>query len=142
MSSLSPFINRSLFDELFRDVSPAYYIKPLHGDPLPTQIKLDLRETPNEFIVEAEVPGADKNNIHVSIDGNIVNIRAQIDQLDTENKADKLLRSERYFGEISRSFQLSSDIDEVASKARYENGVLTLSLVKKQKQGGQRMVIE
>lgn len=142
MSSLSPFISRGLFDELFRDVSPAYYIKPLHGDALPTQIKLDLKETAGEFVVEAEIPGAGKENIHVSIDGNVVSIRAQIEQVDSQTKDDKLLRSERYYGEVSRSFQLSADIDESASKARYENGVLTLNLVKKQKQAGQRMLIE
>ncbi len=142
MSSLSPFVSRGLFDELFRDVNPGYFIKPLHGDPLPAQIKVDLKENPDEYIVEAEIPGAGKENIHVNIDGNVVSIRAQITQLDTESKEDKLLRSERYYGEVSRSFQLPTDIDETASKARYDNGVLTLNLAKKQKQAGQRMLIE
>lgn len=142
MSTLSPLMSRSLFDELFRDVSPAYYIKPLHGDPLPSQIKLDLKEAAGEFVVEAEIPGAGKENIHVSIDGNIVSIRAQINQDDSQSKDDKLLRSERYYGEVTRSFQLPTDIDEATSKARYENGVLTLTLAKKQKQAGQRMMIE
>jgi HSP20 family protein len=56
MSSLSPFVGRGLFDELFRDVNPGYFIKPLHGDALPAQIKVDVKENPNEFIVEAEIP--------------------------------------------------------------------------------------
>lgn len=142
MSSLSPFLSRGLFDELLRDVNPGYFIKPLHGDPLPVQIKVDLKENPNEFIVHAEIPGAAKENIHVSIDGNVISIRAEISQVDSENKDDKLLRSERYYGEVSRSFQLPLDIDEGASKARYENGILTLNLTKKQRQGGQRMQIE
>ncbi len=141
MSNISPFVSRGLFDELFRDVNPGYFIKPLHGDPLPTQIKVDVKENPNEFIVEAEIPGTSKDNIHVNIDRNIVSLRAEISQIDSQNKDDKLLRSERYYGEVSRSFQLPVDIDEAASKARYENGVLTLSLLKKQKQGGQRMQI-
>lgn len=142
MSSLSPFVNRGLFDELFRDVNPGYFIKPLHGDALPAQIKVDVKENPNEFIVEAEIPGAGKENIHVNIEGSVVAIRAEISQVDTQNKDDKLLRSERYYGEVSRSFQLPVDIDDATSKARYENGVLTLNLLKKQKQGGQRMTIE
>jgi HSP20 family protein len=142
MSSLSPFMSRGLFDELFRDVSPAYYIKPLHGDALPTQIKLDVKEAPAEFVVQADIPGAGKENIHVSIDGNVVSIRAQIEQVDSESKDDRLLRSERYYGEVSRSFQLPADIEESVSKARYDNGVLTLNLFKKQKQAGQRMVID
>jgi len=142
MSNLSPFVSRGLFDELFRDVNPGYFIKPLHGDALPTQIKVDIKENPSEFIVQAEIPGAGKENIHVNIDGNVISIRAQISQVDSESKDDKLLRSERYYGEVSRSFQLPVDIDEAASKARYDNGVLTLNLTKKLRQAGQRMNIE
>lgn len=143
MGNLSPFVSRGLLDELFRDVNPGYFIKPLHGDPLPAQIKVDVKENANEFIVEAEIPGANKDNIHVNIDGNIVSIRAEVSQVDSETKDDKVLRSERYYGEVSRSFQLPTDIDDSSSKARYENGVLTLNLQKKQKQsGGQRMTIE
>ena len=142
MNNLSPFVSRSLFDELFRDVNPGYFIKPLHGDALPAQIKVDVKESPSEFIVQAEIPGAGKENINVDIDGNVVSIRAQISQVDSETKDDKLLRSERYFGEVSRSFQLPGDIDQTASKARYENGVLTLNLMKSQKKGGQRMNID
>lgn len=142
MSNISPFVSRGLFDELFRDVNPGYFIKPLHGDPLPAQIKVDVKENPNEFIVEAEIPGTSKENIHVNIDRNIISLRAEISQIDSQNKDNKLLRSERYYGEVSRSFQLPVDIDETASKARYENGVLTLNLLKKQKQGGQRMQID
>ncbi len=142
MSSLSPFVSRGLFDELFRDVNPGYFIKPLHGDALPAQIKVDVKENPNEFIVEAEIPGAGKENIHVNIEGSVVTIRAEISQVDTQNKDDKILRSERYYGEVARSFQLPVDIDEASSKARYDNGVLTLNLLKRQKQGGQRMAIE
>ena len=143
MNKISPFVSHSLFDELFRDVNPGYFIKPLHGDGLPAQIKVDVKENPSEFIVEAEIPGASKENIHVNIEGNVVTVSAEISQVDSQNKDDKLLRSERYYGEVSRSFQLPVDIDESASKARYENGVLTLNLLKKQKQGGgQRMIIE
>lgn len=142
MSSLTPFGSRNLFDELFRDINPGYFIKPLHGDALPSQIRVDVKENTNEFIVEAEIPGAGKDNIQVNIEGNVVSIRAEISQVDTQTKDDKVLRSERYYGEVSRSFQLPADIDEANSKARYDNGVLTLTLLKKQKQAGQRMTIE
>jgi len=142
MSTLSPFMHRGLIDELFRDVNPGYFIKPLHGDGLPAQIKVDVKENPSEFIVHAEIPGTAKENIHVNIERNVVSVRADIQQLDSETKDDKLLRSERYFGEVSRSFQLPVDVDEVNSKARYENGVLILNLLKKQKQAGQRMLID
>jgi len=142
MSSLTPFTGSGFLDDFFRDVNPGYYIKPLHGDPLPSQIKIDVKENANEFIVEAEIPGAGKENIHINIDANIVSIRAEINQVDSQSTEEKTLRSERYYGSVTRSFKLSSDIDEQNSKARYENGILVLNLVKKPKQTGQRLNIE
>jgi len=142
MKSLSPFSSAGLIDELFRDFNPGYVIKPLHGDPLPSQIRVDIKETPNEYIIHAELPGAGKENIHVNINGNIVSIRAEVSQVDTQNQEDKPLRKERYFGEISRTFQLPVDLDESASKASYVDGILTLNLSKKQKQTGQRLSID
>lgn len=142
MKNVSTFVNRGILDELFRDVNPGYFIKPLHGDPLPAQIKVDVKENANEFIVHAEIPGADKKNIQVDINHDVVNISAHISQIDRDTENDKPLRSERYYGEISRGFQLSTEIDEPASKAHYANGVLTLTLVKKQKKGGHRIAID
>lgn len=142
MSSLSPFVGSGLLDDFFRDVNPGYFIKPLHGDPLPSQIRVDVRENPNEFIVEAEIPGAGKENIHVNIDGNVLTIKAEISQEDRQNKEEAVLRTERYYGSVSRSFKLPTDIDEQNSKARYENGILILNLAKKLKQSGQKLTIE
>ena len=135
----------SLFDELFRDVAPGFYIKPLHGDPLPSpsQIKVDVKETDGSYSVQAEVPGVSKEEIQVSLDGNVVTVRAEVKQQDSTGKDEKVLRSERYFGSVSRSFQLPQDIDQTQAKAKYENGVLTLTLPKKQAAGGvQRLAID
>lgn len=135
----------NLFDDFFRDVAPGFYIKPLHGDPLPspTQIKVDVKETEGSYTVQAEMPGVSKDEIQVSLDGNVVTLRAEVKQQDSSAKDEKVLRSERYFGAVSRSFQLPLDIDQTQSKAKYENGVLTLTLPKKQPPGGvQRMTIE
>lgn len=135
----------NLFDDFFRDVAPGFYIKPLHGDPLPApaQIKIDVTETDKAYTVQAEVPGVSKEDIHVSVDGNIVTLRAEVKQQDSSDRDEKVLRSERYFGAVSRSFQLQSDIDQEQSKAKYSNGVLTLTLPKKKAVGGtQRLTIE
>ncbi len=121
-----------LFDELFRDVTPGFYVRPLHGDPLPNpaSIKLDVKETEDGYTMHADIPGVNKNDIHVSVDGNVVTLSAEVKQQDS-SKTDKVLRSERYFGSVSRSVQLPADIDESKSIAKYENGVLTLSLPRK-----------
>jgi HSP20 family protein len=131
-----------LFDDLFRDVAPGFFVKPLHGDALPAQIKVEVRETPQAYLLQAEVPGVRKEDIHVQVEGNVVSLRAEIKQQDVENDGEKVLRSERFYGAVARSFQLPQDIDNTLAKAKYDHGVLTLTLPKKSVAQGQRLVIE
>lgn len=134
-----------LFDDFFRDVAPGFYIKPLHGDGLPTpaQIKVDVKESGDAYTVVAEIPGVPKEDIQVAVDGNVVSLRAEIKQQDSTGQDEKMLRSERYYGAVSRSFQLASDIDQGQAKAKYDNGVLTLTLPKKAAMSGaQRLTID
>lgn len=142
---MSSLINRgSVFDDFFKELTPGFYVRPLHGDPLPTpaQIKVDVKETDQGYSVQAEVPGVAKEDIHVSIDGNVVTLSAEVKQSDTQTSNEKLLRSERYYGAVSRSFQLPADIDQDTAKAKYDNGVLTLTLPKKKSGASQRLTIE
>ncbi len=142
---MNALMNRgSLFDDFFRDIAPGFYVKPLHGDPLPApeKIKVDVKETDKQYTVQAEVPGVAKEDIHVSLDGNVVSLRAEVKQVDSETKDEKTLRTERYYGAVSRSFQLPMEIDQTQAKARYDNGVLTLTLPKKLSGGSQRLVID
>jgi HSP20 family protein len=62
-----------------RTSPPVFYVRPLHGDPLPSpaQIKVDVKETDKGYTVQAEVPGVSKDEIHVSLDGNVVTLRAE-----------------------------------------------------------------
>jgi len=72
-----------------------------------------------------------KEDIHVSLDGNLVTLEAEVKQQDSTGENETVLRSERYFGAVSRSFQLPQDIDQTLAKAKFDNGVLTLSLPKR-----------
>jgi len=134
----------SLFDEFFKDFAPGFYVRPLHGDGLPTpsQIKVDVKEDDTAYTVHAEVPGVPKDDIHVSVDGNVVSLRAEVRQHDEKKDGEKVLRSERYFGAVARSFQLPMELDVAQAKARCDNGVLTLTLPKKQETSAQRLAIE
>ena len=134
----------SLFDDFFKDIAPGFYVRPLHGDgvPTPSQIKVDVKETDGGYTVQAEVPGVPKEDIHVSIDGNVVSLRAEVRQHDQKTEGEKVLRSERYFGSVARSFQLPVDVDAAQAKAKYDNGVLTLTLPTKQGGNAQRLSIE
>lgn len=143
---MNALINRSsFFDDLLRDFSPAFYVRPLHGDPLPTpaQIKVDVKENGDSYTVQAEIPGVPKDDIDISLDGNVVSLRAEVKQQDSTSQDDKVLRTERFYGSVSRSFQLPVEIDQAQARAKYDNGVLTLTLPKKTlPSGNQRLTIE
>ncbi|MDF1484437.1 Hsp20/alpha crystallin family protein [Ramlibacter sp. H39-3-26] len=129
-------------DEFFRDFSPGFYVRPLHGEPLPAQIRVDVKESADAYTVHAEVPGVKKEDIDVALDGNVVTLRAEVQQQDSQTQGDKVLRSERYYGAVSRTLQLPADIDTAHASAKYDNGVLTLTLPKKVGGGRQRLEIQ
>ena len=103
---------------------------------------MDIKETPTSYAVEAEIPGVSKEDIHVSIEGGVVTLSAEIKQQDQQARDEQVLRSERYYGSVSRSFQLPQDLDAGAASARYENGVLQLALPKKVRAQSRRLTID
>ena len=117
-----------VFDDMFR----GFLMRPVSFDGQPgVQIKMDVKEDDKNYTVNAEIPGVKKDDIHVSIDGNQVSINAEVKSMKEEKKDDKLLRSERYFGKVHRSFGLEQDVDEAAAQAKYADGVLVLTLSKR-----------
>jgi HSP20 family protein len=126
-----PTQRSSLFDDLFRDFAPGYFVRPLHGDPLPQQVKIEVKEDAENFVLHAELPGVAKQDIQVSIDGPVVSLSAEVKQHDQKRQDERLLRSERYYGSVSRSVRLPLDVDEGRAYAKFDNGVLTLTLPKK-----------
>ena len=99
------------------------------------QMRLDIQEKNGTYEVTAEIPGVRKEDIDVRIDGRQVNLSAQIkresSQEESRKEGQRMLREERYFGYVNRSFNLGCDIDESKARARYENGLLSLTLPKK-----------
>ena len=95
------------------------------------RINVDLNESNGNYLLKAEVPGARKEDISVHIDGNQVTINAELKRESESPAGAKVLRSERYLGQCTRSFLLDSAIDEARAEAKYENGVLQLTLPKK-----------
>lgn len=94
-------------------------------------IKVDLSEDDKVYHVKAEIPGLRKEDIKVSIDGNQVSISTNMNKETEERNGERLIRSERYCGSQFRSFTLEQNIDEGKTQAKYENGVLELTLPKK-----------
>ncbi len=129
-------------DETFDDLFRGFFMRPVRvegGQEM--QIKMDVEEDDKAYTVHAEIPGVKKEDIHVTIDGNQVAISAEVKNEKEVKDGEKVLRSERYYGKVSRTFTLGSDLDDTASQARYENGVLELTLPKKPSAQAKRLEI-
>ncbi len=135
--SYDPFLDTGM-DELFRG-----FFKPvrMEGARTPITIKMDVRESNDGYVVHAEMPGVKKENINVEIEGNQVTIGAEVKREWEKKEGEKMLRSERYYGNIYRTFTLPHELDEAKCVAKYDGGVLELKLVKKAGVAGKKLPI-
>ncbi len=138
MSALTPLSRFEQFDDLFPDMfrrfmRPAAFPSALAGFDRTNDIRVDVTETDNSYDIRAEVPGFKKDEIRVAIDGNYVSISAETKREKEEKtgKGERTLVKELYYGGASRSFSLPQDVDEKHSVAKYEDGMLKLTLPKK-----------
>jgi len=112
-------------------------------NPQAIQMRLDVSEKKDAYMVKADLPGVKKEDINVRIDGNIVQIDAEVKQeKETKGDGDKVLRSERYYGSVSRTFSLSQDVDDAKAVAKYADGVLTLELPKKATTASKKVTVQ
>ena len=117
------------FDNLFRGV-PVWLPNPETRAPAPTQFRMDVTENDKEYQVLADLPGVKKEEISITISGNEVAISAEVKQEKDVND-ETVLRAERYYGKIQRAFALGQEVDEATAQAKYNDGVLELTLPKK-----------
>lgn len=97
-----------------------------------SEFKTDITDEGDRYLLEADMPGFDKKDIHLEIDGDMLTISAERHFKKETKDADKYICSERSYGKYSRAFDVSSvDADNI--KAKYDNGVLHLTLPKKEK---------
>lgn len=126
------------FDDLFR----GFFLRPVRADgQSEVQIKMEVKEDEKAYAVHAEMPGVKKDDIHITIDGNQVSISAEVKSEKEVKEGEKVLRSERYYGKVSRAFSLGQDIDESAAQAKYNDGILELILPKKAMTTSKRITI-
>lgn len=93
------------------------------------ELRADVRETANAYIVQFDVPGVAKEDITVDVDEKSVRVEATFKRETAEG--DKAVLSERLSGSVSRAFRLPVAVDAEQASARHEHGVLTLTLPKK-----------
>jgi HSP20 family protein len=132
MFELSPFDRRhrnSVFNPFqeFENLSRNFF-----GDSFFSEFRTDIKDIGNAYLLEADLPGFNKDEIKIDINENYLTINAERSS-ESEEKDDKgrFIRRERSYGSFSRSFDVSNvNIDNI--KAEYNNGVLKLNLPKKE----------
>ena len=92
--------------------------------------KTDIKETPEEYVVHAELPGVKKEDINIDYNNNYLSISATRNN-ENEEKKDNYIRRERSYGSVSRGFYINN-VDKNLIKAKFDNGVLTIDLPKKE----------
>lgn len=135
MNSLSrwnPFKSAGQFDplanvdELFRTLA-----RPWREADLAPDLRIDVSEDDTSYHVKADLPGVDKQDIEISLDRNRVSIAAEVKRESSRKDGEKEIYTERSYGRVFRSFSLPGDVDAAAASARYDGGVLNLTLPKK-----------
>lgn len=135
ITRFEPFSELTRFDP-FGDLDnmfKGFVMRPVFQGATPVpQMKLDVSEDDKSYTIKAEIPGVKKEDIHISVDGNVVSISAEVKRETEKKEGKKVVHSERYFGQVSRSFTLAKEVDQAKASAKYEEGVLEAVLPKKQ----------
>lgn len=92
--------------------------------------RIEVREKDNQYLISAELPGIDKNDVQVTLEDGVLSIEAESHQEDKEEKDGRIIRQERRYGKFVRSFNLGSDIEQGDIDASFKNGILTLTVPK------------
>jgi HSP20 family protein len=124
VARLSPFRR---IEDLMREFSLTPVLRGFEPE---RQIRVDVTETDQGYLVKADMPGLKKDDIRISVEGNVVAISATI-QEEKQETAGCSVYSERYSGELYRSFSLPQEVDDAKTEAKYQDGVLSLTLPKK-----------
>src|SRR3989454_5833884 len=128
------------FENWFRG-APMWLPNPETRAPAPTQFRMDVSENDKEYQVLAELPGVKKEDISITINGNEVAVSAEVKhEKDVEN-GETVLRADRYYGKIQRAFTLGQEVDDATAQAKYNDGVLELTLPKKTVAPAKRLAV-
>ena len=140
MANITRYDPFSDIDDLFK----GFFVRPMRFDldvPAEMKMKVDVTKADDTYNVKAEMPGIKKDDINVSIDGSQVTISGELKKEKEEKKGEEVIRSERYYGKVSRSFTLPQEVDETKASAKYADGVLNLALPVKAKTTSRKLTV-
>ena len=132
---LPSIFGENLFDDMFRDFAsfdPFSASDALYGKHARALMKTDIRETDNSYELDIDLPGFKKDELQLRLqDGYLTVSAAKGLDKDKKDKEGHYIRRERYAGQCSRSFYVGENITEEDVHAKFEDGILRLSIPKK-----------
>lgn len=140
MANITRFDPFNDMDDMFKGL----FVRPMRFDldlAPQMQVKMDVTKADDTYTVKAELPGIKKEDIHVSIDGSEVTISGEARKESEEKKGEEVIRSERYYGKVLRTFSLPHEVDEAKAIAKYADGVLNLTLPMKVKAATRKLTV-
>ncbi len=114
-----------LFEGFFR---PLRWVEEGAGEGLAP--RLDVKERANEFVIEAEMPGVQKDGIEITLEDGVLTLSAETESRKEQKEGEQVVRCERRYGRYVRSLRLGKGIDEKNVRANYKDGVLEITLPK------------
>ena len=131
----------SMFEDFFSPSIPFSSLSRGVADDL-TSPRLNVVETEKTFEVEAELPGVKKEDIKVAIENRRVTIEGEAKRESVEKEGEHVVYAERSTRKFARSFMLPTDVDDAAAEAKLENGILMLTLPKKESAQVKKLTIQ
>ena len=137
------------FGDVFDDLLKGFFVQPLsyaqrrpEGEQQARPARIDVLEQNGEYKVHAELPGVKKEDIKVEVEGDQVSISAEARVEREAREGERVLHSERYYGKLARTFTLGAELDETRVTAKFENGVLELTLPRKASTAAKQITIQ
>ena len=126
------YFGENLFDDLFED-----FARPMrtasHYNTSTGIMRTDVKENDNSYELDIDLPGCKKENVKAELKNGYLTISAETNQSNDQKDEDgKYIRRERYYGSCSRSFYVGEDITQEDIKAKFEDGILKVSVPKKE----------
>jgi HSP20 family protein len=131
------------FNDLVDDLFKGFLVRPVayEGRNALPRLNVDVAEKNGAYVVKGELPGVKKEDIRITVDGAQVTLEAEVKQeKSTDNE--RVLHTERTCGKVSRAFTLPQEVDEAQVQARFQDGVLELTLPKKQAAARKQITIQ
>lgn len=116
----------SMVDNFFKG-----FFEPYHYG-LQGQMKVDIKDNETDYVIEADLPGVDKNNVQIEFKNDILTVAVQQDNIKEEER-ENFICKERRTSSMSRSFKVDN-VEAKDIKAKFDNGVLSITLPKSEKE--------